>query len=94
MFELNFNDVFIVLLLGIIVLLTLKCKNCSERFDPDDIYLHQNKGMESCKFSLDCCPSKYSNDQGCLCMDKNTSKEISSRGSNNSLGKKEKKINI
>lgn len=88
MFELNFNDVFIVLLLGIIVLLTLKCKSCSESFDPDDMYLHQNKGMESCKFSLDCCPSKYSNDKGCLCMDNTISKEVSSRGSNRYLSQK------
>lgn len=68
----DFNDCFIVILLAIIVLLTFKCKKCSEHFDPEDMYLHENKGMESCNFSLDCCPSLYSNDKGCMCMDKNS----------------------
>lgn len=90
MINCNFEDVFILILLGIIVMLSIKCsKKCSEKFNPDDIYEHQgNAEGKSCKFSLDCCPSKYSTDKGCLCMGKNESKEIMNRGTNHNLKKK------
>ena len=38
--------------------------------------------MNTCSFSLECCPSIYSNDKGCMCIDKKVSEILSTRGYN------------
>lgn len=88
----NFNNILIVILLAIIVLLFIKSENCSLRSNiqsnekfmlNEDINMNESqKVMNSCKFSLDCCPSMYSNDRGCMCMDKEQEEVLVTRGYN------------
>ena len=40
------------------------------------------------KFSLACCPSSYSTDKGCLCVDKDTKKTMDTRGNNTNIDTK------
>lgn len=79
--ELEFNTIFITILLGIIVLLFLKSEKCECYID--DMYMHESsKVLNDCEFSLECCPSVYSNDKGCLCTNKKTDEALSTRGYN------------
>jgi len=83
----EFNDILTVLLLGIIVLLFIKSeRKCAcERFSTleDEMNMNESqKVMNSCNFSLECCPSMYSNDKGCMCMDKEQEEVIQTRGYN------------
>lgn len=39
------------------------------------------------KFSLDCCPSVYSSDKGCLCLTESQQQDLSNRGANRSAKK-------
>jgi uncharacterized membrane protein YheB (UPF0754 family) len=38
--------------------------------------------MNACNFSLDCCPSTYSSDRGCMCMNKKEEEVLKTRGYN------------
>ena len=83
----EFNNILIVLLLGIIVLLFIKSeRKCAcENFSTLDDEMNMNesqKVMNSCNFSLECCPSMYSNDRGCMCMDKEQEEVLQTRGYN------------
>ena len=83
----EFNNVLIVLLLGIIVLLFIRSeRKCAcENFTTleDEMNMNESqKVMNSCNFSLECCPSMYSNDKGCMCMDKEQEEVLQTRGYN------------
>ena len=83
----EFNNILIVLLLGIIVLLFIKSerKCVCEDFSTLDDEMNMNesqKVMNACNFSLECCPSMYSNDKGCMCMDKKQKDVLQTRGYN------------
>ena len=83
----EFNNILIVLLLGIIVLLFIKSeRKCAcENFSTLDDEMNMNesqKVMNSCNFSLECCPSMNSNDRGCMCMDKEQEEVLQTRGYN------------
>jgi hypothetical protein len=81
----DFNEIFILLLIAIIVLLFIKSESkCKEHFEVDeDMNLSQELGIaDRCQFSLECCPSAYSNDKGCLCMNKKKEEILTSRGYN------------
>ena len=83
-----FNNILIVILLAIIILLFIKSESCSlskEKFSTlnEDMHLNESQRvMNSCKFSLDCCPSMYSNDRGCMCMDEEQEEVLVTRGYN------------
>lgn len=53
-------------------------KNCKaqkviDNFEPEDQYLHESMNVfNDVKFSLDCCPSTYSSDKGCACINTDT----------------------
>lgn len=83
----EFDNILIVLLLGIIVLLFIKSeRKCAcENFSTLDDEMNMNesqKVMNSCNFSLECCPSMYSNDKGCMCMNKEQEEVLQTRGYN------------
>jgi hypothetical protein len=83
-----FINVLFLLLLCIIITLYFKTLNCKEKFEEQDIddLLNVNESqkiMKNCTFSLDCCPSIYSNDRGCMCMNIEEEEILSSRGYNN-----------
>lgn len=50
-----------------------------------------NSMFENKKFSLGCCPSAYSTDQGCLCPDDEVKKAMNTRGQNSHTSNKNKK---
>lgn len=50
-----------------------------------------NSMFENKKFSLECCPSAYSTDQGCLCPDDEVKKAMNTRGQNSHTSNKNKK---
>lgn len=49
----------------------LKCsKKQIDKFEPEDQYLHESMNVfKDVKFSLGCCPSTYSSDKGCACIE-------------------------
>ena len=49
-----------------------------------------NSMFENKKFSLGCCPSAYSTDQGCLCPDDEVKKAMNTRGQNSHTSNKNK----
>lgn len=81
-----FNNILIVLLLGMVVLLYIKSeKACAcEKFSTDeDMYMNESQNiMNKCRFSLECCPSMYSNDRGCMCMGPEEEEVLITRGYN------------
>lgn len=83
----DFNEILIGLLLAIIVFLFIKSeRKCVQKekfsFDDDLNFNESQEVMNSCSFSLDCCPSMYSNDRGCMCMNKEQSEVLQTRGYN------------
>ena len=53
-------------------ILKLDCKTkIIDNFDPNnDMYNDESMNVfKKVRFSLDCCPSTYSNDKGCACID-------------------------
>ena len=84
----RFNNILIVLLLGIVVLLFIKserkCPVKKEQFSVnEDMNSNESqKIMNACRFSLDCCPSMYSNDRGCMCMGAEEEEILVTRGYN------------
>jgi hypothetical protein len=41
-----------------------------EKFEEEDLYIHEDQFvMNSCDFSPECCPSPYSSDKGCACVE-------------------------
>ena len=50
-----------------------------------------NSMFENKKFSLGCCPSTYSTDKGCLCLDSEVEKSMNTRGQNSHISNKNKK---
>lgn len=82
-----FNNILIVLLLGMVVLLYIKSEKpcvCGEKFSTDeDMHIDESQNiMNKCRFSLDCCPSMYSNDRGCMCMGPKEEEILLTRGYN------------
>jgi hypothetical protein len=86
--ELDFNNIMIMLLLGIIVFLFMKSEKCinkNENFESweDDMNTNESlKTMKCAKFSLECCPSRYSNDKGCMCIEDEEKEILETRGYN------------
>lgn len=90
--DIDLNTVLTFLLICIIFLLFLKserkCAQTCEKYTENsyvDEDMHMNEStriMNSCKFSLECCPSIYSNDRGCMCMDKKQEEIMKTRGYN------------
>jgi hypothetical protein len=84
----GFQNVFVMLLLGIIVFLFIKSENCSnncEKFEDWETNMNSNESqkiMNCSKFSLECCPSRYSNDKGCMCIDEEQKEILETRGYN------------
>ena len=80
----SFKNIMILLLLCIILFLYMyKNKNVNEKYTINDMNISESdRVMKECEFSLDCCPSLYSNDRGCMCMDKQVSEVLSTRGYN------------
>lgn len=80
----RFENIIILLLSCIIIFLYMYKKNKTcEKYTVNDMNISESdKIMKACNFSLDCCPSLYSNDKGCMCMDKQISEVLSTRGYN------------
>ena len=82
----SFQDILIFLLVCIIFFLFLRSeRKCTERYTDIDEQMNDNESqkiMNKCKFSLECCPSIYSNDKGCMCMDKEQEEVLKTRGFN------------
>lgn len=53
-----------------------------------------NSMFENKKFSLECCPSAYSTDKGCLCPDNEVKKAMNTRGQNSHTAKKNKNCSL
>ena len=52
------------------VLLKCNSKKQIDKFEPEDQYLHESMNVfKDVKFSLGCCPSTYSSDKGCACIE-------------------------
>ena len=55
-------------------MISSKCKKyqrniVKENFDPEDMYKDESMNVfKDIPFSLECCPSTYSNDKGCACI--------------------------
>lgn len=87
----DFETIFVLLLIGIIIALLLRqdlqCSN--EPFSlQDNMYSDESEvhpTMRSKRFAMECCPSLYSNDEGCACDDHEIHEMIKSRGQNNTL---------
>ena len=88
----DFESVFVLLLIGIIIVLLLRQEvQCARepfsllqhRMDSDESDVHPK--MRSRKFAMECCPSLYSNHEGCACDDNEIHTMIKSRGQNNTL---------
>ena len=80
------QDILIVLLILIIFFLFIKSeRKCKESYTEleDTMNINQSqKALNECRFSLDCCPSIYSNEKGCMCMDKKQEEILKTRGYN------------
>jgi hypothetical protein len=74
-----FGMIVILLMLSLI-----QTKKYCEHFVLDDeMNINESQNiMNNCSFSLECCPSIYSNDKGCMCIDKKVSEILSTRGYN------------
>lgn len=76
------------ILFGMIIVLLLLSSihrtKCFEHFVLDDeMNVNESQNvMNTCSFSLECCPSIYSNDKGCMCIDEEVSEILSTRGYN------------
>lgn len=85
----DFETVFILLLIGIIIVLLLKndmcCKKESFSLDDDMAYNESMKVLHGQKFAMDCCPSNYSNTDGCMCQEDKLHNMIKNRGFNNTF---------
>lgn len=71
----------------IIILLMLSVMHKKKVFEhfvlDDEMNINESQNiMNKCSFSLECCPSIYSNDKGCMCIDKEVSELLSTRGYN------------
>lgn len=87
--ELEFETIFILLLIGIIIMLLLKNDLCcnKESFSLDEAMSH-NESMNVLKeqeFSMDCCPSMYTNEDGCLCEVDELTEMLKNRGFNHTF---------
>tara|TARA_Y100000389_G_scaffold203552_1_gene252295 strand:- start:450 stop:719 length:270 start_codon:yes stop_codon:yes gene_type:complete len=79
----NYNIIFGMIII-LMMLSVMHKKTISEHFVLDD-EMNTNESqniMNNCSFSLECCPSIYSNDKGCMCIDKEVSEILSTRGYN------------
>lgn len=80
-----FQNILIIILLCIIVMfyINIQKQHVCENYTNNDMNKNESDTiMKACTFSLNCCPSLYSNDKGCMCMDKQTSEVLSTRGYN------------
>jgi len=93
MLYIDFNSVLILLLVGIIVMLFRKCTLYEKFIEEEEKEESENMNeimnmnesqnvMNACNFSLDCCPSTYSSDRGCMCMNKKEEEVLKTRGYN------------
>jgi hypothetical protein len=82
----TFNNILIVLLLGIVVFLFFKSEKkcrCEKFSTEEDMNGNESQNiMNACKFSLECCPSMYSSDRGCMCMGTEEEEILLTRGYN------------
>ena len=87
----DFESVFVLLLIGIIIVLLLRqdvqCAlepfSLQDNMNADESEVHP--GVRYNKFAMECCPSLYSNHEGCACDDNEINTMLKSRGQNNSL---------
>lgn len=79
----NCNIIFGMIII-LLMLSVMHKKNIYEHFVLDDeMNINESQNiMNNCSFSLECCPSIYSNDKGCMCIDKEVSEVLSTRGYN------------
>lgn len=71
-------DVILALFTFVLILWLIKtndnCKkkceiNTIDTFEPNDMYENESLNVfRDTRFSLDCCPSTYTNDKGCACI--------------------------
>ena len=68
----------------ILLFLSIQRKKYREHFALDDeMNVNESQNiMNKCSFSLSCCPSIYSNDKGCMCINEEVSEILSTRGYN------------
>lgn len=67
-----------------VIIVIYYLQKCRETFVLDD-EMNMNESsniMNRCKFSLSCCPSIYSNDRGCMCIDEEVEEVLKTRGYN------------
>lgn len=84
----TFENILILLLVGVVLMLTLKVNACgTEAFSlDDDMNYDESDYVMSCKqFSMDCCDSPFTNAKGCACFDTNVDELVKSRGNNHLL---------
>lgn len=79
----NCNIIFGMIII-LLMLSVMHKKKIYEHFVLDDeMNINESQNiMNNCSFSLECCPSIYSNDKGCMCIDKEVSEVLSTRGYN------------
>ena len=60
----------ILAIVFLIVIFMWKSPPFVEKFEEEDLYIHEDQFvMNSCDFSPECCPSPYSSDKGCACVE-------------------------
>lgn len=72
------------MIITLLMLSLIQTKKICENFVLDDeMNINESQNiMNKCSFSLKCCPSIYSNDKGCMCIDEEVSEILSTRGYN------------
>ena len=79
----NCNILFGMIIILLMLSVMHKKKNYESFVLDDEMNINESQNiMNNCSFSLECCPSIYSNDKGCMCIDKEVSEVLSTRGYN------------
>jgi len=74
---------FVIILLILAICWMIRKTATYEQFDDELLYENESmRVMKNCEFSLDCCPSTYSNDRGCMCMEEDEMSVFGTRGFN------------
>lgn len=73
----------IILCLIVAIYCMLPRPRTHEAFEDEHLYENESmRVMKSCDFALECCPSTYSNDRGCMCMEEQQMEVFGTRGFN------------
>lgn len=73
--------IILCVILGIYLMMPRPCSR--EPFEDEHLYENESmRVMKSCDFALECCPSTYSNDRGCMCMEEQQMEVFGTRGFN------------